>query len=35
MERMKKVHEEVGTTLKKAQEDMKKQADSKRKESKD
>ena len=32
---MKKVHEEVGTTLKKAQEDMKKQADSKRKESKD
>ena len=32
MERMKKVHEEAGTVLKKAQEDMKRQADRGRKE---
>jgi len=32
VERMKKVHEEVGVVLKKAQEDMKKQADQERKE---
>ena len=35
VERMKKVHEEVGAALKKAQEDMKKQADRSRKESED
>jgi len=35
MERMKKVHEEAGAALKKVQEDMKKQADRERKETKD
>jgi len=35
VERMKKVHEEVGATLKKTQEDMKRQADRGRKETKD
>jgi len=35
VERMKKVHEEAGAVLKKAQEDMKKQADKERKETKD
>ena len=35
VERMKKVHEEAGAALKKAQEDMKKQADKGRKETKD
>ena len=35
VERMKKVHEEAGAVLKKAQEDMKRQADKKRKETKD
>jgi len=35
VERMKKVHEEVGAALKKAQEDMKRQADKGRKETKD
>ena len=34
VERMKKVHEEVGVALKKAQEDMKRQVDRRRKESK-
>jgi len=34
VERMKKVHEEAGVALKKAQEDMKRQADRGRKESK-
>jgi len=33
VERMKKVHEEVGVALKKAQEDMKRQVDRERKES--
>ena len=35
VERMKKVHEEAGAALKKAQEDMKRQADRGRKETKD
>jgi len=35
VERMKKVHEEAGATLKKAQEDMKRQADRGRKETED
>ena len=35
MERMKKVHEEAGAALKKAQEDMKRQADRGRRETKD
>jgi len=35
VERMKKVHEEAGAALKKAQEDMKRQADRERKETKD
>ena len=35
VERMKKVHEEAGAVLKKAQEDMKRQANKKRKETKD
>jgi len=35
VERMKQVQEEAGAALKKAQEDMKKQADKKRRESKD
>ena len=35
IERMKKVHEEAGVTLKKAQEDMKRQADKGRKKTKD
>jgi len=35
VERMKKVHEEAGAVLKKAQEDMKRQADRERKETKD
>ena len=35
MERIKKVHEEVGAALKKVQEDMKRQADRERKETKD
>ena len=35
VERMKKVHEEAGVVLKKAQEDMKRQADKGRKETKD
>ena len=35
VERMKKVHEEAGAALKKAQEDMKRQVDKKRKETKD
>ena len=35
VERIKKVHEEVGAALKKAQEDMKRQADKRRKETKD
>ena len=35
VERIKKVHEETGTVLKKAQEDMKRQADKGRKEIKD
>jgi len=35
VERMKKVHEEAGAALKKAQEDMKKQADRERKETED
>ena len=35
MERMKKVHKEAGAALKKAQEDMKRQADKERKETKD
>jgi len=35
VERMKKVHEEAGATLKKAQEDMKRQADKGRKETED
>jgi len=35
VERMKKVHEEAGAALKKAQEDMKRQADKGRKETKD
>ena len=35
MERMKKVHKEAGVALKKAQEDMKRQADKERKETKD
>ena len=35
VERMKKVHEEVGAALKKMQEDMKRQADRERKETKD
>ena len=35
VKRMKKVHEEAGMTLKKAQEDMKRQADRGRKETKD
>ena len=35
VERMKKVHEEVGVVLKKAQEDMKRQADKGRKETED
>ena len=35
VERMKKVHEEAGAALKKAQEDMKRQADKERKETKD
>ena len=34
VERMKKVHEDVGVALKKAQEDMKRQVDRRRKESK-
>ena len=35
VKRMKKVHEEAGMALKKAQEDMKRQADRGRKETKD
>ena len=35
VERMKKVYEEAGAALKKAQEDMKRQADQRRKETKD
>ena len=35
MERMRKVHEEAGAVLKKAQEDMKRQADKGRKETED
>ena len=35
MERIKKVHEEVGAALKKVQEDMKRQADRERKETED
>jgi len=35
VERMKKMHEEAGVVLKKAQEDMKKQADQRRKETED
>ena len=35
VERMKKVHEEAGVALKKAQEDMKRQADKGRKETED
>jgi len=35
MERMKKVHKEVGAALKKVQEDMKRQADRRRREAKD
>ena len=35
VERMKKVHEEVGAVLKKVQEDMKRQADQERKEMED
>ena len=35
VERMKKVHEEAGAALKKAQEDMKRKADRGRKETKD
>jgi len=35
VERMKKVHEEAGVALKKAQEDMKRQADRGRKETED
>ena len=35
VERMKKVHEEVGAVLKKVQEDMKRQADQGRKETED
>jgi len=35
MERIKKVHKEVGAALKKVQEDMKRQADRRRKEAKD
>ena len=35
VERMKKVHKEAGAALKKAQENMKRQADRKRKETKD
>ena len=35
VERMKKMHEEAGAALKKAQEDMKKQVDKKRKETED
>ena len=34
VERMKKIHKEAGAALKKAQEDMKRQADKERKESK-
>ena len=35
VERMKKVHEEAGAVLKKVQEEMKRQADQKRKETED
>ena len=35
VERMKKVHEEAGVVLKKAQEDIKRQADKERKETED
>jgi len=35
VERMKKVHEEVGAALKKAQKDMKRQVDRERKETED
>ena len=35
VERMKKIHEEVGAVLKKAQEDMKRQVDRERKETED
>ena len=35
VERMKKIHEEAGAALKKAQEDMKRQVDRERKETKD
>ena len=35
VERMKKVHEEAGAALKKVQEEMKRQADQKRKETED
>ena len=35
VERMKKVHEKAGAALKKAQEDIKKQADKERKKAKD
>ena len=35
VERMKKIHEEVGAVLKKTQEDIKRQADKEKKETKD